>query len=113
MTGTWRSVHSGMPGADDADERGNVLVWHRYQHGMLCAICEVRRNRFITHWMPIAEMEWTDMRCRAPVAEDADEMGCVLAVSRVDGIVVTGWRQAAGDGAYTHYARIPGKPSGA
>ncbi|MGN0996524.1 MAG: hypothetical protein ACI4PG_06425 [Candidatus Ventricola sp.] len=97
---------------EDADDRGNVLVWHRYQHGMLCTPCEVRRNRFITHWMPLAEIGWTDVRQRATGAADADEMGCVLAVSRVDGIVVTGWFQVAGNGFYTHYARIPGKPSG-
>lgn len=113
MTDRWRSVQEGAPGPEDADECGNVLVWHRYQHGMLAAPDEARRNRFITHWMPLAEISWTDVNQHAPGAQDADEMGCVLAVSRVDGIVVTGWFQVTGSGYCTHYARIPGKPSGA
>lgn len=102
-----------MPSAADADEHGRVLVWHQYQHGMLCAWDGACRNRFITHWMPISGLcgKWIDVRRRRPTIEDADAMRCVLARHAVDGVTVIGWFQIPGNVFYTHFARLPDAPA--
>ena len=112
MTDGWICKDEQMPNAADADERGRILVWHRYQHGMLYAWDGVHSNRYITHWMPISRLcgTWIDIRKRRPTAEDADAIGCVLARHVIDGITVIGWHQLHSSAFYTHFARLPDAP---
>ena len=114
MTEGWICKRERAPTEEDADENGMILVWHRYQCGMLYAWDDVCRNRFITHWMPLCLMdgEWIDARTRAPTPEDADALRCVLARHAVDGITVIGWFQIPGSTSYTHFARLPDAPGG-
>lgn len=112
MTKGWFCKKERPPAVDDADENGRVLVWHRYQCGMLYAWDGVCRNRFIAHWMPLhAISQWIDVRTRAPTAEDADALRCVLARHTIDGIVIIGWFQIPGNTSYTHFARLPDAPA--
>lgn len=113
MTEGWFCKKERLPDADDADENGRVLVWHRYQHGILYAWDGVCRNRFITHWMPLCSFEsaWIDARKRKPTIQDADALRCVLARHSVDGIVVIGYFQIHDQSPYTHFARLPNAPT--
>ena len=114
MNEGWICKKERAPTVEDADENGMVLVWHRYQCGMLYARDGVCHNRFITHWMPLRYMDekWIDVRTRAPTADDADALRCVLARHSVDGVCVIGWFQIPGNISYTHFAQLPHAPDG-
>lgn len=113
MTEGWICKSQREPTAQDADQRGKLLVWHKFQCGMLYPWDGVCRNRFITHWMSICAMDgcWIDVRTRKPTAQDADALGCVLARHVVDGVTVIGWNQIPGCASYTHFARLPDHPA--
>lgn len=114
MTVGWICKSQREPTEQDADERGKILVWHRYQCGMLFAWDSICRNRFITHWTPICAMDedWIEVRTRKPTAQDADALGCVLARHAVDGVTVIGWHQIPDNTSYTHFAKLPPAPDG-
>lgn len=113
MTEGWLCKRERPPAADDADENGRVMVWHRYQYGMLYVWDGVCRNRFITHWMPLCAFDdkWIDVRLRKPTLKDADALCCVLARHVVDGVTIIGWFQIPDNTSYTHFARLPEAPT--
>ena len=113
MENGWICKGERLPTAADADEEGRVLAWHRYQCGMLYAWDDLCGNRFITHWMPLRALRtaWIDAHKHPPTEEDADDLRCVLAHHTIYGVCIVGWFQIPGRPLYTHFARIPRKPT--
>lgn len=108
----WISCSAGLPRAEDADEAGRVLVWHRYQGAMFSRWDRVAENRFHSHWTPvrIADDAWISKAMRAPTQQDADAYGCVLVRSALDGVHMAGWRQARADAAILAWLPLPDPP---
>lgn len=59
----WIETSETRPGADDADYRGCVLGWHRYDGFVLRGWRRFGEDRYLERWMPVPP---------GPVATDCD-----------------------------------------
>lgn len=105
---------------DEPDEiacmDGWLLIWHVFR-GVIAERWEHRHDTpMYTHWMHIPRGEssgWIATYERFPTLEDADVMGCVLAIDR-DGVFrVTGWHQIRKNGPYVQWMHTPPPPADA
>lgn len=55
---------------------------------------------------------WIDMSARKPTQDDADEYGCVIVWHLFQGVMITGWRNAASGIYHTHWQKTPDAPEG-
>lgn len=53
------------------------------------------------------------MSDRQPTQDDADEYGCVIVWHLFQGVMITGWRNAANGMYNTHWMHTPAKPDNA
>ena len=51
----WIDKEKRLPTAEDADEEGLVLAWHRYQGTMLTGWFRVVDSKMFTHWQHTPE----------------------------------------------------------
>ena len=51
----WIDKEKRLPTAEDADEEGLVLAWHRYQGTMLTGWFRVVDSKMVTHWQHTPE----------------------------------------------------------
>lgn len=60
----WVAVSGRLPGREDGDAQGCVLVWHAFNGVMVTGWHNIAWNRFFTHWMQTP---------RGPGSEERDE----------------------------------------
>lgn len=71
----WKQKSKTRPNLTDADEKGCVVCWHKYQGVMVYGVEYVRKSEMITHYVkytggpaepmhnePAAGRQWKDMR---------------------------------------------------
>lgn len=53
----WIDANTRIPNAEDADKKGCVLAWHRYNGMMVTGWHQFEHNAngFLTHWAPGAK----------------------------------------------------------
>ena len=51
----WIDKEKRLPTAEDADEEGLVLAWHRYQGTMLTGWFRAADSKMFTHWQHTPE----------------------------------------------------------
>lgn len=59
-------------------------------------------------------IDWIDKSVRMPTEADSDPWGCVMIYDKLNGVKITGWRNAGelNRSVVTHWARIPHGPRG-
>lgn len=68
MNDGWICAMEHLPTAEDADDWGCVLVWHRYQGPMITGWRQVQNNGHMTHWQrtPAAPENYRDIHRERP-----------------------------------------------
>lgn len=105
--GKWIPLQEHPPTEEDGPF---VLMWHIWQGVMLCRSAEWNHNRFFRYWRPMPAIGWVDAAERKPERKDADSFNCVLAVHRLEGFKVTGWRRFDTDRNLTRWMATPEPP---
>lgn len=75
------------------DPAAPLLVWHRYQKAMVIDRRKLWSNPYYTHFREIDPEGWIRRTERLPGAEDADQLGCVLARDVHGEVKMAGWRR--------------------
>jgi hypothetical protein len=52
MESDWIDARYRKPTKEDADHKGCVIAWHRYDGTMVTGWHQFGRSEFYTHWMP-------------------------------------------------------------
>ena len=87
----WIATSDRLPGLDDWDGNGKVLIWEE-NNG--CMIGDVLRQKDllrapVTHWQRIPNV-W-NMASKMPCQADTDEWGCVLVLTLTEGPRIMGY----------------------
>ena len=119
MMNDWISKRERMPGKEDLDKRGRIVVWNEFSGADMMGMHELKNlGSHVSHWMRVPERQgvangWTPKSMRLPEMADADAQGCVMIWNDVsDAAFVTAVDNVRNYGTHiTHWRRLPGKPA--